>query len=68
MYLRFEAENPFIGAITKSGAGVAAAADEGHLDAKVLVCPFDERLVEVGGGVGEGRENENLSVRLESSH
>jgi hypothetical protein len=57
-------EDLVVSARAKRGAGVAAAADEGQVDAEFLVRPVEQRFIEVGGGVRERGEDEDFPVRL----
>jgi len=57
-------ENLVVSARAEGGASVAAAADEGQVDAEFLLRPVEQRFIEVGGGVGERGEDEDFPVRL----
>ena len=57
-------EDLVVGAVTQSGAGITATADQRHVDTKLLGAPFEERIVEVTSGVRERGENEDFLVRL----
>ena len=57
-------EDVIEGALAEGGVSVAPSTNECHLDAEFLGGPLEERLVEVGGGVCKGGENEDFSVRL----
>ena len=57
-------QNLVEGAFTKSGADIAAAAHESHVDAEFLVRPVEQRIVEVTCGIGKSGENENFLIWL----
>ena len=57
-------QNLVIGRIAEGRAGVSTTTNQSSVDAKFGSCPVQERVVEVGSGVGESGEDKNLFVRL----
>jgi hypothetical protein len=52
------------GGFSKSGAGIAATADERNIDAEVFPGPLNERIVKVSCGICKGGKDKNLLIRL----